>query len=1647
MTVYVDFEVRDANVRSSVDNINKSITRLASSTGKTSNNMVKLDSTNLNHLNKQLSSINNNITKISTSSTEAISKMKTLAVSVGAAITGAFAGTAFTRAGDSVTNINNRLALIVGRGKELNEVRLQLEKISRISKTSVYTGQEVFSRMGMALKGKFPTTDLLKATEAIQLAAKIGGGSAESVDAALIQLSQAFSGNFRNAGAELMSLQEQAPKVAMAIADGLGIAYGDLRTYAADGKLSTDLVMKALINQLGSLRKESASMEGTVGSSFMVLGESVTRFFGEVNRGMGTNKRLVNTIDELAFSFYYLARFVAKDVSIVVDHVLDFFSKIYNSAKLFYNNFGKPIVDTFKKLVASVYAVSLDIWSRIEKPIADFIGRLKTLFWDFYIWLVGNSVWPDTWDEVVLLVKNLWPRIQGGISTFFAKIKGAFLRFQDFAIVALATVFNFVDSIDFETLVKKFEEFTGYISEINFNKYFALAVLGLATVFSTTLRAVLITNIKRSLLIASTFLLDFSFIQGVAISFANGLTDYLYDALIGESKKISNNAMSKIMEGMFLKAEGDSERLIPRLSKSFGNLINAVGVGVGGTLIPSIFTNLSTAEAENAVKRFATPIGTAIALGLLAIMSSSFRKYSSTFLAFVFNVGEAGMYKRINEHVGNIGTFYKRAITASLALAAGYNLGAIISDQLQLGQGSVLDIATKLGTAIGVTIMQDAVVGMAEGKDKGTFAHSLKRIVIASLVGFSLGSFASDLLIKPLLESMTNAPLSANAAKYTDIAASVLTGVAYFFGEPLANNTYEYLKKQGSAAMSRMTGAIGSGMKKRTGQGTLMRDLGVSLGFGYLSYTIASNMIAESNIALSPMQEAGVYIGTALAGELFAMIAKSLLKKIPANLVQNLAKSFIARIKKLFGKSFGRGAFAGLFVGLFAVISSDIEGELNSLVGDLIGIKIEPRSWQAQGVFFGSIIVFGLVGGIVSALGALATTLVTAIGTSIVTAIAGVAATTFVTIGAVIGGVVLQTMSKGLTGKGIIESFIPVGYEWIGKILDVIATAALALILIGFGWPVVVIAAIGLAIWQALQSYDIIDQAAINTFFQNIWDAITSSVDAIIGAGKSIWEYILDFKGLSFTEMGAKIARDIFKGLTSLGATIKDWFKSLFNIQVGLNWNQETQQISAQMNDVFGGPTPQERAATHRATGGYISGPGTGTSDSIPAMLSNGEYVINAQATKKFGPLLQKINSGTYGKFAAGYTPGSTTSGYTPGESTTRSSADPQNFVEAVMALWNGTASKETEAAALAQKQLNEANKESTVVTKALSKEAQAAADKLKETKDALKDISKSLVDMTTMDVVYFAKVGQAGAESMLTSFQENVNGLLTGELSFSGALDGLLNTFTNQMITSFSNSLVSSLFNKFDLTSVFGSLFSGSANLGAKAGGGVLAPNAAGLIMGGTPVYVVNSGAGGLGGIPDATSPTGPASAAAPGGVGGFFTSMISGFKSMFSGLFSSLSGMLSNVFSMFGGGGGGLGSIFSLFTGGGGGANLTRRATGGKISGPGSGTSDSIMAMLSNGEYIVNAATTKKWLPFLEQINANNGKLPAFAKGGSVGAANPSAMKTVHTNNPKAKQQQTFNINITGDVGMQTRKEIARMIPEITSGVNMTNRERGSR
>lgn len=60
-------------------------------------------------------------------------------------------------------------------------------------------------------------------------------------------------------------------------------------------------------------------------------------------------------------------------------------------------------------------------------------------------------------------------------------------------------------------------------------------------------------------------------------------------------------------------------------------------------------------------------------------------------------------------------------------------------------------------------------------------------------------------------------------------------------------------------------------------------------------------------------------------------------------------------------------------------------------------------------------------------------------------------------------------------------------------------------------------------------------------------------------------------------------------------------------------------------------------AARGYATGGFISGPGTSTSDSILARLSNGEYVMRADAVRMFGTgLLDQMNAGRLPAFAQG---------------------------------------------------------------------------------------------------------------------------------------------------------------------------------------------------------------------------------------------------------------------------------------------------------------------------------------------------------------------------------------------------------------------------
>jgi hypothetical protein len=133
-------------------------------------------------------------------------------------------------------------------------------------------------------------------------------------------------------------------------------------------------------------------------------------------------------------------------------------------------------------------------------------------------------------------------------------------------------------------------------------------------------------------------------------------------------------------------------------------------------------------------------------------------------------------------------------------------------------------------------------------------------------------------------------------------------------------------------------------------------------------------------------------------------------------------------------------------------------------------------------------------------------------------------------------------------------------------------------------------------------------------------------------------------------------------------------------------------------------------------------------------------------------------------------------------------------------------------------------------------------------------------------------------------------------------------------------------------------------------------------------------------------------------GSLGGMMGSISSMGGSVMSAISSMGSSLMSSLGGMGGGAGGGIGSMIGSVVGsmfgfakGGKVSKKHHYATGGSVHGSGSGTSDSIMARLSNGEFVVNAKAAQANMGLLQAINGGDGvaptsNIPKYAQGGSV-------------------------------------------------------------
>lgn len=197
------------------------------------------------------------------------------------------------------------------------------------------------------------------------------------------------------------------------------------------------------------------------------------------------------------------------------------------------------------------------------------------------------------------------------------------------------------------------------------------------------------------------------------------------------------------------------------------------------------------------------------------------------------------------------------------------------------------------------------------------------------------------------------------------------------------------------------------------------------------------------------------------------------------------------------------------------------------------------------------------------------------------------------------------------------------------------------------------------------------------------------------------------------------------------------------------------------------GGANKRAALAQKATGGYLTGPGTGTSDDIPIWASNGEYIVNAKATARNRALLEHINAQRYAdgglvggafdynqsstQYSTPNTSSSSSSSSSSSKSKTKKTKKPTK-AEIAAAKAAAKAAANLEKLSLSTKNLNgkEFKDLRSTLRDLVGKDLKLTGDSLKDLNKASKVLNKSLTSVSSQ--LDTAKSNRDAVSSSVTS-------------------------------------------------------------------------------------------------------------------------------------------------------------------------------------------------------------------------------------------------------------------------------------------------------
>lgn len=197
-----------------------------------------------------------------------VGKAKNLAATIGASV----GLKKLIELSDQMTSTTARLNFIVDDGGSVKALEAKIMASAQRSRAAYLDTASAIASMGANAGAAFTSNDeLIAFMEQVNKQFVIGGASAQGQAAAMLQLTQAMAAGALR-GEELNSILENAPGIARAIEQYMGIAEGSIKSYAEKGAVSATVVKNALLSIADETNAKFNGMAMTWGKVWTQMG-------------------------------------------------------------------------------------------------------------------------------------------------------------------------------------------------------------------------------------------------------------------------------------------------------------------------------------------------------------------------------------------------------------------------------------------------------------------------------------------------------------------------------------------------------------------------------------------------------------------------------------------------------------------------------------------------------------------------------------------------------------------------------------------------------------------------------------------------------------------------------------------------------------------------------------------------------------------------------------------------------------------------------------------------------------------------------------------------------------------------------------------------------------------------------------------------------------------------------------------------------------------------------------------------------------------------------------------------------------------------------------------------------------------------------